>query len=295
MRGELLHGIVQLKNGKRSKMVARKKIEIGQRFGRLVVLANLGIKTCNNGERSTVYKCQCDCGNFVEVKHKMLNGGHVKSCGCLKHEYQRIKSPFYKIKHRALLFVWKTMKQRCLTPTNKDYYLYGGRGITVCNEWKNDFFAFNSWAESNGYAKGLMLDRIDNNGNYCPENCRWATPIEQANNKRTNKWITLDNQTKTLKTWCNELNLPYSRTDSRLQKGWSVEEAFDIVPHTRKKVIIKSRRKPVIQFTINGDYVREWESMYDAAEELKCNPKYIKKTCRGEQKSYFGFVWKYKQ
>lgn len=273
----------------------KKQINVGDRFCKLTVLENMGIQMYNDGTRNTVYKCLCDCGNIVNVRHKMLSCGHVKSCGCYKHEYQRLKSPYYQIKYRALLFVWKTMKQRCLVPANKDYRLYGGRGITICDEWKDDFFAFNSWAESNGYKKGLMLDRINNDGNYCPENCKWSTPVEQANNKRTNRWITLNGKKQTLKQWCEELNIRYSTINGRLQRGWSVEEAFEIIPHIKKKVVMKSRRKRVLQYTKEGDFIKEWNSMYEAAEELGCNPKYIKKSCLGEQKGYFGFLWKYKE
>jgi hypothetical protein len=274
----------------------RKQINVGDKFGKLTVLRKI-LEKSPQSSRNTyhkLYQCVCDCCNSVIVPHKMLSSGHKRSCGCLRAEIERNKSIIYNIKHKELLYVWKTMKQRCLCKTNKDYRLYGGRGITVCNEWLNDFYSFNDWAEKNGYKKGLMLDRINNDGNYEPSNCRWATPTEQANNKRTNKWITINNETKTLKQWCDKLNLSYSTTNSRLQRGWSVDEAFNIIPYNPPKRILKSRRKRVLQFSLDCDFIKEWESMYDAAEYLNCNPRYIKKTCLGEQKSYFGYIWKYK-
>ena len=278
-------------------MQREKIINVGDRFGKLTVLKMI-LEKNKQSSRNTyhkLYKCVCDCGNIIIVPHKMLSCGHKKSCGCLRAEIERKKSIICNIEHKELFYVWKTMKQRCFCKTNKDYRLYGGRGITICDDWLNDFFSFNTWAESNGYKKGLMLDRINNDGNYEPSNCRWATPVEQANNKRTNRLITINNVTKTLKQWCDTLSLSYSTTNARLQRGWGEEEALNIVPYNPPKRVVKSRRKKVLQYTLDGNFIEEWASMYDAAERLNCNPLYIKKNCLGEQKSYFGYVWKYKE
>lgn len=273
------------------------EIRIGDRIGKLVVKELILEKNKNSSTNSycRIYKCLCDCGNYVYVAHKLLSSKHKKSCGCLKAEITRQKSIIHNIKHKNLLYVWRTMKQRCCCVTNRDYRLYGGRGITVCEEWKNDFFTFNEWAENNGYKKGLMLDRIDNNGNYEPSNCRWATSEEQANNKRTNKYITINGDTKTLSQWCKHFSVPKTKIASRLSLGWSVEETFGLVTHEKKKVVRKIKRKKVLQYTLSGSFIREWDSAYEAAEHLNCVPRYIMKSCCGEQKTHFGFIWKYKE
>ena len=269
-------------------------VEVGQKYGKLLVVEDLGYFKTPNNENRRFFKCVCDCGTVVKVNGHLLTNGHKKSCGCLKGEIQRARSIIHNINNPKLLYVWRTMKQRCLVPTCKDYRLYGGRGIRICDEWLNDFFSFNSWAEKNGYKEGLMLDRIDNDGNYEPKNCRWATSVEQANNKRTNVFITLNGETNTLREWCTFINIRYGTVEARLRRGWTIEQAFGIEPYNPPKRILKSRRKKVLQFSMDNVFLREWDSMYNAAEYLGCNPHYIKKTCLGEQKSYAGYIWKYK-
>jgi allantoicase len=118
------------------------------------------------------------------------------------------------------------MKQRCYYSNHISYPTYGGRGITICDEWKNDFKAFYDWAIANGYQDDLSIDRIDVNGNYDPNNCRWATNREQSRNKSQTRYVTLMGKTKTITDWCKDLNIPYHRVHYRLRKGLSIEEAF---------------------------------------------------------------------
>ena len=116
------------------------------------------------------------------------------------------------------------MKARCYNPHNGFYHRYGGRGITVCDEWKNNFSAFRKWAMCNGYSDGLTLDRIDFDGNYEPSNCRWATSKEQANNKCTNHYVMFNGEKKTLKQWSESTGLSYPTLLGRIKRGWSIEK-----------------------------------------------------------------------
>lgn len=126
-----------------------------------------------------------------------------------------------------LYVVWQGMIRRCTYKRHKNFSDYGGRGIKVCDEWRNDFQAFHDWAMANGYADGLTIDRIDNNGNYCPENCRWTTMKEQCNNRRNNHLLTFYGETRTMTEWAELTGISLYTLNSRLNKlGWSVERAL---------------------------------------------------------------------
>ena len=130
-------------------------------------------------------------------------------------------------KGTKLYEVWCCMKARCYNPTSKSYSRYGGRGISVCNEWKESFIAFRNWAYENGYKQGLSLDRIDNNGNYKPSNCRWATMKEQANNQNHSLKIEYKRETKSLTEWAEVLGIKQHTLYHRIYKsGWNIERAF---------------------------------------------------------------------
>lgn len=121
---------------------------------------------------------------------------------------------------------WYNAISRCTKPSNTNYKRYGGRGIKVCDEWLNDFHAFKNWALSNGYREGLTLDRIDFNKGYSPDNCRWATYIEQNNNRSSNNFYTIDGETKTLPDWCRFFGVNYNLVRARISRGMDVKEAL---------------------------------------------------------------------
>ena len=189
----------------------------GKKFGKLEVI---GVH--DTGSRKTYYVCQCDCGNIKVVRADALISGATKSCGCIKKEQDKINltaNHKHKMSGTRIYETWQDMKRRCYNKQNARYDRYGGRGITVCDEWLNNFQSFYDWAISNGYSDDLTIDRIDNDGNYEPPNCRWSTAKEQSNNRGSNINITIGNATKSLMCWCEIFNVDYKKVYARYKRN----------------------------------------------------------------------------
>ena len=152
----------------------------GYRFGHLTVIGPV-----EKRNHQIYWLCVCDCGTKKFVQGRKLRDGLVKSCGCARIAEIREAKTIHGDSSSKLYKVWKGMKQRTSNPKNKDYLRYGGRGIRMCAEWSESYPAFKKWAFCAGYCDGLSIDRIDNDGDYCPKNCRWVTAKEQANNRHT--------------------------------------------------------------------------------------------------------------
>lgn len=195
--------------------MAAKITMVGQRYGRLVVVAESEKHYCGNA----FWDCKCDCGNICVVRGAYLRSGHTKSCGCYKAEKSAERMTTHGQRKTRLYRIWHGMKTRCYYENQANYKDYGGRGITVCEEWRNSFTAFYEWAMSNGYADGMQLDRMDNNGNYSPKNCKWSTTAEQANNKRNNTPIEIGGKTMNITQWAKASGVSQPTISARYKKG----------------------------------------------------------------------------
>lgn len=194
----------------------------GQRFGKLVVLS-MEEKTTKN----TFWKCQCDCGNTTIVRSDRLKDGTTKSCGCYRQDQNHIPRK-HGMCNTRLYRIYIGMKSRCYNPHCRKFYLYGGKGIKVCDEWlgEHGYESFVKWALANGYNNSLTIDRIDSNGNYEPSNCRWADYVTQNNHTLNNHYITYKGETHTIAEWSKITGIKYYTLYSRIKKNWDEESLF---------------------------------------------------------------------
>ncbi len=204
---------------------------VGMKFGKLTVIEYAGYKTTNSGAVYHQWLCNCDCGNTKITTGAALKSNHCQSCGCIPHTPKTIKWIKHNKADTRLYNVWKSMKGRCYTKSNSGYKYYGARGIEVCPEWKNDFNSFYEWSVSNGYKEsekqGLYtIDRIDPNGNYTPDNCRWVDMTIQSNNRRNNTKYMYDGELLTLREISYKSNIDYSTLRGRIDRGLSIYEAL---------------------------------------------------------------------
>lgn len=189
-----------------------KPISAGDIFGRLKTLKKTKVG------KYTAWVCECSCGNIKTVLSQNLNNGTSKSCGCYNREAASKRMYNMNFKHgkmpRRLYEAWRNMRSRCTVKDKTGCYF--ARGIKVCEAWQNDFTVFREWALENGYKENLTLDRIDVNGNYTPENCRWITHIDQCNNRRTNRRVMFNNEEHTMSEWSRKLGISYGMIKYRV-------------------------------------------------------------------------------
>lgn len=199
------------------------------KYGKLTIID--GTKR-RDGKSYKIYAI-CDCGTKKEVLYQHLKEGRIKSCGCLRKE-GRISHGFSRSNTYSS---WRAMLNRCNKKNNSNYHYYGGRGIKVCKRWLE---IKNFLKDMGERPEGMSLDRIDNNGNYCKKNCRWATSLEQSNNKRTSVYLTLGKVTKTISEWSRELNISSKTLYARVNTHkWSDEKALtkSIIGHHKNQLV----------------------------------------------------------
>lgn len=201
----------------------------GQRFGRLIALEDVG----RDKYGYVLWYCKCDCGNHKIVQSRYLGKG-TASCGCIAREIKQKQLTKHGRSRTRLYTVYRTMLQRCTNPNAHEYENYGGRGISICDEWKNSFEEFEKWALENGYDKKLTLDRIDVNGNYEPSNCRWVSMKTQQRNKRNNVRVTYNGETHCLSEWAEIFGLKYVTFRQRFYAGWSMEKIANTPIHVNR-------------------------------------------------------------
>ncbi len=219
-RGAIIScGCMQGSGSKRRGDLIAKKL-IGKKFNRLTILE---IRSRKNNTKIAI--CLCECGKETTTELSLVKGGHTKSCGCLQAE-TKLRHGF--CGHRVYS-IYKGMIRRCYSPNSSYYQIYGGRGITVCNRWRKGFKFF---LEDMGLPPSTKhsIDRINNDGNYNKENCRWATIKEQARNKSKHVKITIEQKTKCLAEWCEIYKMKYPTVSARIKRGWNPEKALTTRP-----------------------------------------------------------------
>lgn len=184
---------------------------IDRRFGRLTVIDFEGIHATPCGTRRKMWRCRCECGNESVIAENNLKNGTTKSCGCWKYEKIKERNTLHGGSNDRLYGIWKNMKRRCNSPKDSHYEFYGSRGIKVCEEW-SDYANFKRWAYANGYDDNAefgdcTLDRIDNDGDYAPFNCRWVNRITQANNTSRNRYVKFQGKRLTIAEFARVMNI----------------------------------------------------------------------------------------
>lgn len=278
-------------------MGARSIVKSGDRFGILVIINEIQphITPCGTVRRQ--FLCKCDCGNTVTRSLISLNRKGNHSCGCVDIErIGNLNKKYTDEQRNSFLYsTWRGVRQRCLDPKSSHYKYYGEKGISLCDDWLNDYTKFYEWCMANGASEELTIDRIDVNGNYEPSNCRWVDAFVQANNKNQNRFIEYNGERLTIMQWSRKTGIKEATIRMRLDRyGYSVGEALGYETHTTKQHDRRNRRKPIGQYSLNGDLIKLWDSAQDASESLGISIQSIRSCAIGVYKTGNGFIWKYK-
>lgn len=244
----------------------------GQRFGRLTVISRAENYVSPQGIKLARWNCLCDCGNQKIAVGAELRKGNIRSCGCFQKEVAKNRLTKHGLTSTRLYGVWQDMRQGCLNPNSKAYKYYGGRGITVCDEWKDDFKAFYDWAMENGYKEEIMpsgynywtIERINNDGNFEPDNCCWANRVAQGNNRQNNHLIEQENEVLTLAQTAKQKGVSRITLGARMSRyGWSTNDSLNtpIGSHKRHNLEYQGETLSVSQcsekFNINANTIYE--------------------------------------
>lgn len=259
-------------------MKIRKDIT-GLKIGKLTVLE----PAFKDNKGCIRWKCLCECGNYSYFTTNSLIQKFNTNCGCLKHNDSKKQSKYYR-----LYRIWAAMIQRTTNKNIKGSENYVLRGITICDEWRKDYKAFKKWSLENGYQDDLSIDRINNDGNYEPSNCRWATFKQQMNNMSTNHLLTINGITHNCTEWAKIKGISADLLRHRLYKNWPENKLFDPPSDKRKS-------KKVIQKDLQNNFIKEWESSRQIQKELKFDHNSINKCCKKIRKQAYGYIWEYKE
>lgn len=243
-----------MKELKVNRRYERFNLKSGDKFGRLTLTGFSFIHQVL-GHRGRVVEAVCACGVVKNYWLHLLKNGETQSCGCYRQDVARKQMTTHNLSNHKLYDVWQKMILRCYDENNKGYHNYGGRGIQVWKDWKDDFLSFYEWCMGNGYKEGLSLDRIDNNDNYAPYNCRFATAEEQSKNRRTNRMFTAFGETKCLFDWGKDSRCKITvwGLRGRIDRGWegTFEEALT-APIAERKVVSR-RSKANVNISAFGE------------------------------------------
>lgn len=214
----------------------------GEKFGRLTVSARAQDHVRPSGQRERMWLCRCECGQEKVILGERLKCGITKSCGCFRKERAReLQKMHWKHGHSSSTgstreyHSWRSMLQRCYKPTSSGYHCYGGRGITVCDEWRSDFARF--LKDMGERPIGKSLDRIENDKNYCKENCQWSAPKRQSRNRQQSMLISVGGETRQVDDWADFTGINRSTIKNRIDRGWTPTEAVTRAPSKKRRFL----------------------------------------------------------